>query len=350
MNELLDIAAGATKGRISHPSFISINPVVNKNLNLIRGRVRTSARAVKPDNILYQILIGLGIDSTVSESRLRWVVKKQARSLAAALRITSPSSYGEAKYDNILRGGSEMYIFTYDNFTRGRWENYKPIEFVYHTNTNVNYDIGSADDSNSIAFIKINVYMLAVQYLDWLEWVKNSENYVNTYNFLACYPLYNAIESYMDVSLFNRHYYRIIGKPIPEEPDNPEYVFSDIEDRLDDSNVKLLNLLVKTDTNTAGVINNIPAFFHESAAELYPSFNGVVTDQVEWYHIAVQLPYIHAGLALTEQYHPDQDTALKTSLKRLFKVIKGKRILANVPKHIQLHIIGSYIEKITKML
>lgn len=350
MNELIDISSNLNKGEISHPSFININTVVNKNINVIKNQVRRSARSVKPDNILYQILSGLDLDASISKSRLRWYVKQRARSLANALRITSPAHYGEVRYDNILNGGSELFIFSYDDFKNDRWENYCPIEFVYHTNTNVNYELGTADDSNSIAYIKINVYMLAMQYTQWLKWVTDSDNVANVYNFIACYPLYNAIESYMDISLFNRHYYRIIGTPIPEDSKNSEFIINNVEDKLDYSAVKLLNKLSKVDVNTVSVLSNIPGFFHNNSAELYPKFTGVITDQVEWYHFATQLPFIHAGLTLTDRYHPHQDSALRTSLKRQFKVIKGRRLLANVPKHIELHIIDGFINKISKLL
>ena len=332
------------KGRVIDSSFISIHRTVIKNHPRIRERFISSAHSVPPTHLVYRILNGLGLTPDMLSISLDYHVRERARKMASALDITSPTSYGSTFSGQFLNSGSESVIFTYENYEKTRWYELEPVEFVYHTNTNTNFQIGTPDDDGAYAFIKINVPMLAYQYLMWARWKRNQDVQENIYNFIAKYPLFNSLKSYMDISLFNRHYYRVIGKEIHDDPKVMEYPVPEIEERLSKSNVNIVNELQSKGTTVGSALFNTPSFFKDSALDLTKPIPTITTQQIQWFLNACKLPYLHYGLTVASTSGQVLDQSILSNLSRELRAFINSRTLSHVPKHMKLHIIDNYLE------
>lgn len=332
------------KGRVIDPSFISIHDSVIKNHPRIRERYINSSHHVSPDHILIKILSGLGLTKNMNMDTLDYHVKDIARGLANSLRVTSHSSYGTTFSGQFLNSGSESIMFVYEPYDKVRWTELTPVEFLYHSNTNTNFQVGTPDDDSAFAFIKINVPMLAYQFLEWHKWRAAGDVQENTYNFLAKYPIFNSLKSYMDISLFNRHYYRIIGTPIPDDPKVHEYPTPNISDRLDKSNLKTINMLMGKGTTMGGALYNTPSFYKYSALDLANMPRTITTRQLEWLLITAKLPYLHYGLSIAYQTGDDLNQGVLSNLTRELKAFINTRTLDKLPKHLSVWII-EYLEK-----
>lgn len=332
------------KGRVIDSSFISIHRTVIKNHPRIRERFVSSAHSVPPTHLLYRILNGLGLSPDMLSTSIDYHVKERARKMASALNITSPNSYGSTFSNQFLNGGSESVIFTYEPYQKSRWDELEPVQYVYHTNTNTNFQRGTPDDDGDYAFIKINVPMLAYQYLMWLRWKRELDVQENIYNFIAKYPLFNSLKSYMDISLFNRHYFRVIGKEIHDDPKVLEYPVPEIDDRLSKSNVNIVNELLGKGTTVGSALFNTPSFFNDSALDLTKPIPTITTQQIQWFLIACKLPYLHYGLQLASDSGQVLDQSNLSNLSRELRAFINSRTLSHVPKHMKLHIIDNYLE------
>ena len=332
------------KGRVIDSSFISIQRTVIKNHNNIRERYVSSAHSVPSTHLIIKLLYGLGLSGDVDMTMFDYHIRNRARRLATALNITSPSSYGTCFTNQFLNGGSEQVIFTYEPYTRAAWTELSPITFIHHTNTNVNYQLGTPSDDGEFAFVKINVPMLAFQYMQWVKWRKQGDIQENIYNFVAKYPMFNSLKSYMDISLFNRHYYRIIGKEVPADPKVDEFPIPQIEDRLDKSNLTIVSNLLGSGFTIGGALYNTPSFFNDSALDLTTPISTITTRQIEWFLIACRLPYIHYGLQVAYQSGEVLDQSNLSSLARELRAFINSRTLSHVPKHMKVHIIDTYLE------
>lgn len=332
------------KGRVIDSSFISIQRTVIKNHNNIRERFVSSAHSVPSTHLIIKLLHGLGLSGDIDMTMFDYHVRNRARRLATSLNITSPSSYGTCFNNQFLNGGSEQVIFSYEPYTRSSWTELSPITFIHHTNTNVNYQLGTPSDDGEFAFVKINVPMLAYQYIQWVKWRKQGDVQENIYNFVAKYPMFNSLKSYMDISLFNRHYYRIIGKEILIDPKVDEFPIPQIEDRLDKSNLTVVSSLLGSGFTIGGALFNTPSFFNDSALDLTNPISTITTRQIEWFLIVCRLPYIHYGLQVAYQSGEVLDQSNLSSLARELRAFINSRTLSHVPKHMKVHIIDTYLE------
>lgn len=337
------------KGRVLDPSFISIRRTIINYLPKVRQRVFSSSRFVPPTHILIKALSGLGLTEDMDGNSLRSHVMKRGRKMAPALNITSASSYGALHTGQFLQNGNEVIMFTYDRFECKSWHKLSPVKFMYHTNTNVNFQVGTDDDSGSFAYITVNLYMLAHQFLQWRAWKISRGNDDSLATFIARFAIYNAVESYMDISMFNRHYYRVIGTAFPSEPKWKEFPVPSIEAQIDRSNIKVITSIMSRGTSAAQTLYNTPALFVDSAYELTKLPSVVMTNQSEWFMYATILPYIHYGLAVSYTTGDSVNQSDMSKLAYELRAFINSRTLSHVPKHTKGHIIDTYLEPLLEL-
>jgi len=344
MLDIFNDSLAKAKGRVTDPSFILIHDTVIKNHKLIRERYLTSASHVKPNNILIKILSGLGLSSNTDLNTLQYQVKDAGRKLANSLQVTSFNSYGKNFYNNFINGGSESIVFVYDRFDESSWSELSPIEYLYHTNTNVNFVVGTNQDDNVFAFIKINVVMLAYQFIQWRKWRDLNQVEENVYNFLAKYPLFNSLKSYMDISLFNMHNYRVIGKPLRNDDTVRLYPTPSLSDHLNKSNVKIINMLYGKGHTIGGTLYTTPSFFNDSALDLTHGLGGIQTRQLEWFTLATRIPYIRYALTINAGSGSKIDQKVVGQINRELKAFIGTRTLDKLPKDVSVWLIDELEE------
>lgn len=338
-----------SKGRVIDPSFINIQRTVKKNLDIIQPRYIAANRAVAPTHLLIKVLAGLGLRMDLEGSALDYHVRERARAMAPALGVISPSSYGSELSGNFLQSATELVIFTYEPYVKTNWPKLAPVEYVYHTLTNTNYQLGSNDDSDEFAYIKVNVCMLAYQFVEWYKWKRANSVQENTYNFIARYPLFNSMKSYLDISLFNKHYYRIAGKMVEDDPRVRSFSYAPFEKALEKSNLKIIDALLSRGVSIGTALYSTPSFFKDSALDLTAPINTVTTNQIEWFLFVCRLPYIHYGLLLAYTSGSDLSQTHVGNLSREIRAFINNRTLSRVPKHTRVHIIDDYLENLLQL-
>jgi len=334
------------KGRVINSSFISIASTVIKNHKIIRERYVSSSRSVPPTNLVYKLLSGLVLNKEMLSGNFDYIIRDRARRLATSLDVTSPSSYGTVFTDTFLNGGNEAIMFTYEKYDKEKWEDMSPITFAYHTSTNVNYQLGTSNDDTAFAFVVINVPMLAYQYLQWANWRSLNGVEENIYNFIKKYPLFNSLKSYMDISLFNRHYYRVVGNTIPEDDRVNEYPIPDIENRLNKTTVDTVNSLFGKSTTIGSALYATRLFFKDSALDLIEPIPTIYTQQVSWFLLACKMPFLHYGLSVGYSSGVSLDSKVLSTMQRELRAFINSRTLSHVPKHMKVHIIDNYLENL----
>lgn len=344
MLEFVNKQLAQSRGRVTDPSFISIARSVNKNHTRIRNRYLNSAHAVGPTHIVRKLLSALRLGNHLSGSELGYHTSGLVNQVAAALDLTSPVSPGKGVVDQIMQGGHTSVLLVSNRFDDTvPWTDLEPIVFNYHTNTNVNYKLGT-DDDGSYGFVTINVHMLAHQLLAWGRWRTSTGADESVRQFISKYPLFNSLKSYMDISLLNRHYYRLNSTPIPQDAVNREFPTPNIEDQLDKSNLKIVSQLL-TGGKTAGqTLYSTPSFFKEDALELFYRPQVVRTSAVRWWDYATLLPMIHYGLTVSNQSGYDVNQQVLSNLDREITAFINTRTLSKVPKHLSQHIMEKFIE------
>lgn len=315
------------KGYAKDPSFISIEDAVIKNYSRIRERYISSSKVTPSTHIVTKLLkaIALKLDDTYDDIYYR--AFDIIPNIGNSLRVTTPSSYGVEFTGQFMKSGTESILLNAEHFDESiPWYDLTPIKFLYHTNTNVNFQLGT-DDDGALAIVKINYPMLAYQFLQWAKWVKSENVEQNSYHFISKYAIYNSLKSYMDISLFNRHYYRFDDRPIPDEPRVSEYPVPNLESRINRSNLTVVGIISQGAASTESALLTVPTFFSKNLFYILAEPDMVFTRQVEWIQIAHVLPYINFGITVANEFNSAKDLKYVHNLKRDLEAFLRTRTL-----------------------
>lgn len=339
-----------TKGRVIDPSFIYITNTVNKNLTRVRDRLWQSAKFVPHEHLLVKLLFGLGLTRSLSVDELSYLCTDRMYHLANSLNLTAATNYGKAHFNVTLRGDAEIILLTNEDYAPAPWQQLQPIKFLYHGHTNLNFQLGTNVPSDVPAYITINMAMLAYQYIEWSKWVRMNNVAEDVYQYLFKYALYNSIESYMDISLFNRHYFKLTGTPIPPDEVYREIPLPNLDNIIQRSNQQINQALMAGHRAIAQILRYTPCFFQSDALALTHKPKIVPTRQCTWVTDYFRLPYLHYGLLVGDIAGYRLDSGRLSTLQRELQALDNTRSLERLPKQISSHIIAQHFDPIMVLL
>lgn len=314
--DLINRALAESRGRVIDPTFKYIEDTVKNNMVAIRKRIHNSARYVKPDHLLYKLLVQLAVNGRMGRSELYFACTDVMYQIAASLGLTSAVGIGKIHRNVFMDGCSEVIFIHNTEFEYKAWHELRPITFHYHCETNMNGLRGGMLNKDNIAIISINVPMLGWMYKEWAAVVKRIGSSESTYNFIAKYVLCNALYSYFDVSYFNRIYYRLAGKPFEADKKNGELALNNYDTYADKADIRLIEVLSKGRTNMEQVFFQTQLPFSNSVLDQWEAPAVAKTRQVLWAIMAYRLPYIHYGLLAQQLGGYIGDSGKLSTLKR----------------------------------
>ena len=339
------------KGKVIDPTFIYIKSVVNKNLIRVRDRMWASAKFVPHEHLLAKILLSLGLRKSMLLDELQYEMSDRMYQLSNALGITSATNYGHGHREVLLQGDLEIILFNAEPFkATTQWQELQPIRFLYHEHTNLNYQLGVPGSEDQVAYLTINLPMLAYQYLEWAKWVAANGVQENTYEFIRKYPMFNSLYSYLDISLFNRHYYRLSGTPIIDDQPYREIPLASVEHLLQKSNLYVLDVLMKQHRTVAQSLYYTPEFTADNSLALTTKPRVVKTRQSQWVLDYFRLPYIHYGILIAGASGYQLDSGVLSTLRRELVAIANIQSIQRLPRQSSLHIMGKHFNPLLELL
>ena len=348
MDNFFNVQKAQSLGRSLDPSFNNIRSLVKKYQFTREDFIRTRANAVEPKHILVKIISALGIDRSLTPLEAQYRALDLFSNISNSLNLVSNKTYGKPFKGEFLNNGHEFILGTMERFTEKSWDQLQPVTFVYHENTNLNWLLGQKDDSDTIAYIKINIPMLARQFSEWSNY--NSKlpegQQINVYKFLWRYVLMGSLWSYMDISLFNRFYYRIIGRDFKEDKMSKEFVAPDIDMRINRSIDKITRIIMRRPASLGNILYHIPLLFKDSALDLTNDLDVIYTRQLEWFRLASILPLYHIGLEVFDLMQRPADKVSITGLQYEISSLINSSIFSKVHEHLSEHIIRDYLDPV----
>ena len=304
---------------------------------LVRRYKRASADFVYPDNLLVKILFGLGLNTMLDFDRFNYAVADRMYGLAQSLRLTSIATVGDVHRKTIMPAGDEFFLIHNTPYEPADWHDLRPIEFLYHNQTNLDYRLGTADD-NAIAFISINVPMLAYQYIEWFKEQSTHESTQSTYNFLDIYAIGNALESYMDISAFNQYYSRLSGNPIPDTRPFNKVALANVDNYINKMMINIMAKITQRRNSAAEVLANTPLLFKDTALELMNVPDLPKTNNVNWFLTTALLPYVTYAVWMSGSTGYSLETGRLSSLKRDITNLRNTKFLGKLAPRASVHI------------
>ena len=314
-----------TTSRVVAPTYIYMQELIKKNLSLVYKRIHASADFVKSEHLLVKLLGGLNINRGLSTFDIIYAAADKSYSLARILGATSIESFGDVTSGFFTKDAEEFILFHTEAFSIEPWQTLQPVKFAWHNETNMNCKMDS-----TLAFITINVPMLAHMYVEWDKYCSVNNLFSDIKQFIAKWVLPNALPSYIDISLFNRYHYAMNGIEIPVDSKFRTITLMDYEPfvkRIVDHRVDHLD---KGASSIANALYETQLIFRDSAYDLMKPIDLRNTIQCRWFSACSQMPYILYGLDAAYKDNHSMDSGVISTMIREMNALKNSKFLSRL--------------------
>lgn len=342
----IDASTATQRGGSFDPAFKTIRSSVNKNVQTAITIRRGAADVVPPDHLLLKILHQLGVNRHDTLDEMYYKMRDRVYSISNSLKLISATSYGVPQFEFLMDGCSELVLLHATEFEQTAWQNLRPIEFIYHEETNINTLIGNSKRTDTVAFIAINILMLAYQYTQWLNWRVRTNSTDSSGAFLYKYPLTNAIYSYIDISVFNRILYAQQGWERKPDQRYPLRALLNVEEHMDKHVRYVLDAYTKQTRTIAQYLYGTELIYKVSALELIPTVSSLKTRQCKWFFDLSKIPLILYGNTMVQKLNPKYNQGILTAMRRELGQSVGNDIWARLPVAASSHIKEDMLVKI----
>lgn len=262
---------------------------------------RKRPKHIASNNLFAEIIKQFVVEFRSDDFTYANKVEKQMDRLISAMGLTSPVHRGKI-FQGITLGqkAHEVVIASYDEFpTQGlgrTWRELKPLRYLYHTRTDVQLAIqNNSTPGKAYGVVMVNIPMLLVQYRYWLRWQQGlgePETVESPMRFVGAFVLPNAIESYLEISWFNRLARNAKGIPNAKYLSPHPFYVTDMSDRLEKLATFTNNIAITKAVGLQAAAAAVPGITNETLFETVQLPRSVVTLQNEWAIAMARLPYI----------------------------------------------------------
>lgn len=341
MYDYFNKSLAISKGRTTNPAFIYIRDSVIKNHSNITDWVRCSSLFVPSSHLTAKLISGIGLNDYFTPDDAAWKAMNAIGKLSNSMGLVSSNSFGKSHNNVFLDGCEEVIALVDEEFDMNiPWQEMCPIEFIYHTFTNLNFKLGG-DDLSGFGMIKINLPMFAYQYQCWCNYGRPNGN---IYNYLLKYPIWNSMKSYIDIAMFNRYVYKLNNMNMPKYDKVIPIQLVDISQQLDRFDSSRLDYLLTTSHTLGGSLYNIPLVFDDSALDLVGRLDMYASRQTDWYELMYNMPFLLFSFTVNSGRKKLLDSSLATKLKYELGEFRNSQGIATLPKQLSLHIIENYFD------
>jgi len=295
MDKLFNLEKGVEQGLLTAPLWGYVKEGLTKDLNQVISFYRRFPTAVNGSHFLVKLLIGLGTHKDLDIEKFFQTIRQRSMGVASSLQMSTSLNRGVV-FDGIFygKGSKEIIIGHNENFdlldARDNWRDLEPIKILSHPKSDLNMnpiDGNSYNSENGISVISINMPMLALQYREFriLEdriAEENAESPRSMEQFIAAYPLNNALRSHLDHCLFNRIYNLLTNKPLGDSRKKHSFYITDFSSKLNEIHTTNLLNLVNSGRKFDSILKMIPLISSDNLKQLSELPECAPTRQVVW--------------------------------------------------------------------
>lgn len=327
----------------------TIQDGMKRNLIAMLEHYRRASYSVEANHLLATLLQSINVPLSLNSERYYSNIFPNALATANALKFTTPFGTG-----NLFKGVffnksiTEVVIAHVEEFNMEKvernWENVTPVRVLRHPFTNLRLQVPNGRyiaTESGIAFIAVNVALLAVQYRAFVfsENFKQSvdKSYVprNVMQFLHAYVLPNMLESYLDYALFNRMDALANDRPMYYLSHASVINQHNYQPQVDSVYTKVLDVLNKTSYTAPAILAAVPSCSTPDMRSVMFVPDVAPTRQILWSTVASRLPMIRF---LTEMSKKDQvirnQYGLSDVKEILLRLTRQKVFESTLPKEI----------------
>jgi hypothetical protein len=261
---------------------------------------RKRPKFVESQNLIANIIKQFVVEFRSDDLTYAKKVEDQLSKLVGTLGLNSPVNKGKI-FPGVTLGPqtSEVVMASFERFpTEGlgrTWREMKPVRYLYHTRTDVNLPImNNTTPGKGYGVISVNIPMLLVQYRYWLrhQIQVNGNEVESPMRFVGGYVLPNAIESYLEISWFNRLARNAKGIPNPTYPVAHPFYITDMSARLEQLATETNSYSDQKAIGVEALAAVVPGITQKTLFDIIRLPRDALTLQNEWAIALARFPFI----------------------------------------------------------
>ncbi len=324
------------------PDFIVVRKRLNETLLRLKDFYRNEVRTVSVNHPLYILLHSLPVNYNGDKAAYVRAVQNATIQIAKTHNYVNSAHQGTVWSNKFIPENSEEIIIVnntpFDIPTAiQNWRQLEPVKVLRHPFGDIKFPVFNrsvrveyllyahrVNDDSTYVF-EINVAMLALQWVCWLEHTASNNDMRNLLNFVAGYPLVTMLESWINIAFFNRYMFFLKNphkKQYPRISNIHPIQIQDVDAELDRAMVKLTIQATKITRDFARILAELMLPFQKTSLGLLEAADNYQdTRQIIWALNIAYIPII-GGLLLTDalgtkRSNMDIKRSLSVNLSRL---------------------------------
>lgn len=307
-------------GTLTLPGWNNGRKAIYDELNKLSRYFRDTSQWVKNNHPLVKLLkeddtmLYENADNTIEIARDTWLSKAEMFGISTPYRSVSHVTNNICYPQNVCE-----YLVMDDSIPLGsdakfNWHNLEPIRILDHPYDDLNMSIpngkfiGTPKRGKNV-FIAINIPILILQYRLWQKYEaeRNGIDPESPHIFLSRYPLFNVVNSHMDIVLRNRfiaHYLDLTLEPF-KQVRSGGVAINDVSNYVDRSLLSAVTNICKGRYTLEEVNLHVPQLTVNNVADSLLLPEMTYTRSVRWAYDASRINWLEF-LVQYNQDHPSE--------------------------------------------
>lgn len=344
MYRLFEGASPTSVGVRDYPNFRYEKSITERNVQKYIDYRRNSVSFVDTDHLLIKILMSLGVSYTGNDVLFTEQVAQRVRRVEHGFGLTSYANRGRVHQGVFFNGRGHEIILLANSPVPGDiascWEDVSPLRVLSHARSDLSietFDGKGNEPEVGLSVIALDLPLLALQWEYWKQsvYAGKDEQHRSYSHFLYQFPLTNLVKSFLDVSLINRFYRRVLGAVGSTYLRKQPVYLTDNSVGVDKVLDEVTDRLFTKQMDFEDMARNIPAFFGQSALETVRVKNIPYTQQAIWALMAARVEIVSAMLFISDATGNARTRDEVTQIKRdLIRAQSGKLLSNGLPSNV----------------
>jgi hypothetical protein len=341
------------------PQFVFIKSGLTRELLKITSHYRTNVTRVLNQHPLVRFILSLPIsmrrDVNSIVDRANAVMYEQA----SLLNFTNSLSYGRVYSPGFLYGKNthEIIVTHAESFdvmeAYMNWEELEPLKIIRHPFTDMSLGLLNgkySSQESGIVVALLNVPMLLVMLKGWWDKYRSVENPTDIVGiptmsipqFVATYPLLNALRSHADICLLNRLSTTYMIDDVAEFQKKHPFLVIDYSERMDDYIRAQLGIMENYPFQFDQLLVALPALTKDTMRDVVKLPSMAPTRQVKWALIVARIPLVKFLVQYNSLENIKRNRDYLQSIKIALRNARTDRVLErNMPRDVMIDIDNS---------
>lgn len=331
---------GVGRYRLALPRFLRPKNGLIENLLKQQTYEREHLNGLPSNHLLVRIIHGSPLPWNKEDREFVRAARDRMYEVAGIYKCTSSVSEGDLHHPGVFYGeGVKECVLLHDTAfdTTEDWKTLKPIRVLSHPVTSLNLQplTGEEREAMGYAVVSVNYVMLMWMYRQWVKdtaYSQIDEYQLSAGHFLRMFVLPSALESHLDLTIFNRAYNDLFTLADSGYDEKPSFYLVDYQKEVDETLEQWLRLIDRKPLTVEEVLRAFPMVVGETLYDWVELPEILVLKQTRW---AIWLSWIKVIKFLVALDYLTNNRKNRTFRNDLLRLIQRTERSRWVPSHLE---------------